>query len=85
MDRNPEPAITGAPISDDPDSVPVRVPVLCNLDTLPYYPDSQRWTFHLSGCADCNGEGTWPCEEGGPLALALEDALSYMRTTARCN
>jgi hypothetical protein len=80
----PRPIRDTAPILEDSDPI-VRVPVVRLLPSLPYYGDQQRWESHADGCSDCSGCGTWPCEVGGPLAVASGDAIVGMRDAARWN
>lgn len=72
------------PINEDADVI-VRVPVLPMCRLLPYYPYEQRWIFHCSVCPQCSGDGCFPCEAGGALAIALEDAKADQHYLARSN
>lgn len=81
MDRNPYRQTV--PISEDADPI-IRVEVIRDLTALPSWGPVQRWEFHHDRCPECSG-GCFPCDAGGELAIAAENAVADMHDTARWN
>lgn len=87
MDQVPEPAEvpTTAPINEDADQL-VRVETVHFVAVLPYYVHHQQYLHHADGCPQCSDpESMLPCQAGGTIAIAMDDALLHTRDTARWN